>query len=357
MSQQLPTIRTLEFRWGHEIVARPVDWLWQPWLARGTIAVLDGDPGVGKSSVALDLAARVTTGQPFPGETAARQPAVALVIAMEDPLDTIVKPRLEAAGADMTRVALLGGVRETGPHGEVESILQIPRDLDLIVEKCQLHQPALLVVDPLFAVMGYDKRGRFIKANDDQGVRRLTSQLKRLAERHNLTIWLLRHLNKGASGSALRRGSGTIAIAGQARSVMIAAKDLNEPSACVLAMTKTNLATPPHSQRFRVIGKGAGSQIEWLGISDLSADDLVQPGSLEDREQRLLIAAKEFLEWALENGGRTWEDLVAAANEKGITEMTLRRGRKKLALVKEYVRRNHCVWRLRESGELPPLAF
>src|SRR5688572_19026292 len=124
MSDRPLTTRTLDFRWAHEITSRPVDWLWRPWLARGTVAVLDGDPGVGKSSLAFDFAARVSTGRPFPGEEAPREPAVAMVIAMEDPLDTVAKPRLENAGADMTRVALLGGVKEAGPHGETEAVMQ-----------------------------------------------------------------------------------------------------------------------------------------------------------------------------------------------------------------------------------------
>lgn len=146
MSQQPPTTRILDLRWAHEVVSRPVEWLWQPWLARGTIAVLDGDRGVGKSSLAFDLAARISAGRPFPGETEPRAPEVALVVAMEDPLDTVVKPRLENAGADMTRVALLGGVRESGPHGETESVLQLPRDLDLIADACALYRPALMVI-------------------------------------------------------------------------------------------------------------------------------------------------------------------------------------------------------------------
>jgi hypothetical protein len=345
MSDRTAPTRTLDFRWANEVVARPIDWLWQPWLARGTVAVLDGDPGVGKSSLALDLAARITTGKPFPGETASRDSAVAMILAMEDPLETVVKPRLEAASADMSRIALLGGVRENGPGSATESILQLPRDLDLIAEKCAQHRPALLIIDPLMAVLGLDQRGRFIKANDDQGVRKLTGQLKFLAERCNLVIWMLRHLNKGASGSALRRGSGTIAIAGQARSVMLAAGDPNDSTAHVLAMTKTNLAAIPPSWRFQLKGTGATSQVEWLGESELHADDLVQPIIAENKRADALLVAKDFLIEALECDGRPWEKLTAAAAGAGIAEITLRRAREALNLQKMRAGRGF-VWKL-----------
>src|SRR5205085_4520697 len=103
--------RALDLRWGTEVQTLAVDWLWEPWLARGVVAVLDGDPGLGKSSVALDLVARVTTARPFPGAdiAAPREPQTALVVAVEDSIERVVKPRLEAAGADLSRVVFLDG--------------------------------------------------------------------------------------------------------------------------------------------------------------------------------------------------------------------------------------------------------
>src|SRR5262249_46864163 len=138
-----------------------------------------------------------------------------------------------------------------------------------------------LVIDPLFAVMGLDRRGRFLKASDDQSVRRLTGELKQLAEEAALTILLIRHLNKNRRGSAVLRGSGSVAIAGQARAVLLAAMDPADPEARVLAMAKTNMGALPQSLRF-VIGEGQSSvgrcsQVEWLGTCDLTADDLLYP--------------------------------------------------------------------------------
>jgi hypothetical protein len=347
------TSRTLDLIWGHQIEAKPIDWLWEPWLARGAVSVLDGDPGVGKSSVTTDLAARLTAGRPLPLQAEGREPAVVLLVAMEDPLDRVAQPRFIAAGGDPTRVAFLGGVTEATAGGPLQSLIQLPRDLPLVADACRRLRPALLVIDPLFAVLGYDDRGRFIKSNDDQMVRQLTGRLKLLAEETCTAVVLVRHLNKSASGSALQRGSGTIGIAGQARSVLLAADDPEEDGVKVLAMTKTNLVARPPSLRYRLSGDGAASQVEWLGASHLTADDLVASEARRDRRADALLMAADFLEEALENGSRSWDDLVAAAGSKGIAEISLRRARAKIGLESERIRGNRVVWKL--PFRLPPL--
>jgi len=347
--------RTLEVRWGNEVQTVPIDWLWEGWLPRGVVAVLDGDPGLGKSSLALDLIARITTGREFPkGElgtpnselgTAVRDPRCCVVVALEDPIDKVVKPRLEAAGADVGWVAFLGGVREEGPDGQVADLLQLPRDLDLIVNLCRQVRPALLVIDPLFAVLGYDKRGRFIKANDDQSVRQLLARLKTLAEETETTILLIRHLNKASSGTALKRGSGTIAISGLARAALIVGRDPDDESKRVLAMVKSNFGIEPPSWRYALRGAGATSRVEWLGECELKPDDLVQSISAEKRASARLLEAQDFLETTLEDGAKPWEMLVEQAAAEGITERTLRRARVEMRLEK-FRWRNDVSWRL-----------
>lgn len=338
--------RQLEMRWAHQITTRSIDWLWKPWLARGVVSVLDGDPGVGKSMLTMDLVARLTTGRAMPLDGDSHPPQNCLVVALEDPLDSVVRPRLEAAGADLSSVAFLEGVKETGPGGSLEAVMQLPRDLDLITAETVRHQPALMVIDPLFAVLGLDKRGRCIKASDDQGVRQLTGQFKVLAERVGTHIMLVRHLNKASGGAAIKRGSGSIAITGQARSVLLAAKDPNNHECGILAMTKTNLAAMPKSIRYRITSDGLSSRLDCLGPCDATADELLSPGTTADYFKRAVTTAEDFLEVALQDGGRTWEDLVAMAAKEGIAEITLRRAREEKDLEKEFVAKHKCVWKL-----------
>jgi hypothetical protein len=251
-----------------------------------------------------------------------------------------------AAGADLTKVALLGGVKETGPDGENVASLQLPRDLGLIRAKCVEHHPALLVIDPLFAVLGYDEQGRYIKANDDQSVRRLTGKLKWLAEDLGITILLVRHLNKAMGGKAIKRGSGSIALSGQARAVMLAGCDPEATDSSVLAMVKTNLSPRPRSWRFRVVGSGAGNHIEWLNETDLTADDMTQPTAVDDEFRRhAAIRAKKFLLKVLTKRPLAWDELITLAREQEITEITLRRAREEMRLEKKWHNRN-CLWTL-----------
>jgi hypothetical protein len=339
-----PLSRRLDLQWGDTVEAKPIEWLWPEWLARGVLAVLDGDPGLGKSSVTLDLVARVTTGANFPQQAGAqRLPQCVLVAAPEDSIAHVVKPRLEAAGADLARVAFIKGVVETTAQGAETSNLQLPRDLDLVAKAVREYRPALLVIDPLFAVMGLDRRGRFLQASDDQSVRRLTGELKQLAEEAALTVLLIRHLNKNRRGSAVLRGSGSVAIAGQARAVLLAAKDPADPDARVLAMAKTNMGALPRSLRFAV-GEGRSSvgvcsQVEWLGACDLTADDLLYPPEVrgpggEEGSGGARGAARALLERLLAEGPKSWAELVTAGEDEGLTEGHLRGARQALGLVR-----------------------
>jgi putative DNA primase/helicase len=352
-----PLARKLELRWGDAVLARPIEWLWPDWLARGVLAVLDGDPGLGKSSVALDLVARVTTGVPFPGAAGSSAgPRRALVVALEDSVEHVVKPRLEAAGADLSRVGFIGGVMESTAHGPESYGLQLPRDLDLVAKVVREYRPALLVIDPLFAVMGLDRRGRFIRASDDQSVRRLTGELKTLAEEEALTVLLIRHLNKSRRGTAVLRGSGSVAIAGQARAVLLAAPDPEDANRRVLAMVKTNLGRLPRSLRFGVVeattAAGPCCRVEWDGKSDLTADDLLsppdRPAGDEDEEGGAYLLARAFLVRALADGPRTWAELVAAGKEEDLAEGTLRVARKEMKLVRSGMGPG-TRWRLRDG--------
>jgi hypothetical protein len=339
-----PLSRRLQLRWGDTVEAKAIEWLWPEWLPRGVLAVLDGDPGLGKSSVTLDLVARVTTGANFPHETGAqRPPQCVLVAAPEDSTAHVVKPRLEAAGADVARVAFVEGVVERTAQGEETCTLQLPRDLDLVAKAVREHRPALLVIDPLFAVMGLDRRGRFLKASDDQSVRRLTGELKQLAEEAALTVLLIRHLNKNRRGSAELRGSGSVAIAGQARAVLLAAKDPADPDARVLAMAKTNMGALPRSLRF-VVGEGRSSvgtcsQVAWLGTCDLTADDLLNPPQTreideDEDDEGAYGEARAFLVRLLAEGPKTWAEIVTAGRGEGLAQWTLRMVRQDLGLVR-----------------------
>jgi AAA domain len=367
--------RKLVREWASQIEETPIDWLWRPWIPRGVVSVVDGEPGSGKSALMFDLIARITTGRPMPladfkpidlnappgdlgqGEpnastiedrTSVRPPGKVLLVPLEDPIKSAVAPRLRAAGADIGKVIIFRKTAEVGQSAPAVSWapIQLPRDLDLIAAECAELRPELLIFDPFFAALGMDEKNRFIQINDEQSIRRVVARLKLLAEEFNIAIVLIRHLNKALGGSALLRGSGSIAIAAQARSVMLVAKEQLAPDRRILAMVKTNLDAMPCSLSFLSTRNSLGSTIQWMGPCEYTADELVRrmdgkaiPPAVQN--------AMNFLQTTLYGcNGCTWAELSELAARQGIPEITLRRARSEVRLEKKAKGKDIVVWSL-----------
>ena len=128
-----------------------VEWLWPSWLAFGKLALMDGDPGLGKSATTLDIAARVSAGRDFPDGTGeAREPAGVVLLSAEDGLADTIRPRLDAAGGEASRIVALATVPDENGH---ERLLSIPEDLPLIEKGIERVGARLVVVDPLMAFL------------------------------------------------------------------------------------------------------------------------------------------------------------------------------------------------------------
>src|ERR1019366_3264104 len=123
----------------------PVEWLWPGYLAGGSLAILDGDPGLGKSLVTLVLTARLTTGRPWPDGTPSPGPASVLLLCDED-YDNIVKPRLAAASADQARTFLWPRLA----NGE-DDLPRLPKDLGRLDVELEQTDARLLIIDPIMA--------------------------------------------------------------------------------------------------------------------------------------------------------------------------------------------------------------
>lgn len=274
-----------------------VEWLWEGRLPAGKLTVIDGDPGVGKSTLALGIAAAISVGgRWFDGSQAPL--GNVLLLSGEDGLADTVRPRLDAAGADPTRVHALTGVRflhEDGVRGERDPDLG---DIAAIEAAIWAHDVRLVIVDVLMAFLP-----RGVDSHKDQDVRAVLRRLKDLAESTGAAILLLRHLNKGAGGSALYRGGGSIGIVGAARMGYLAVKDPDDPARVILAATKCNVAELPTSLAYRLVGTDNGAaRIEWIEETEHTADELTGQRGLGDAEER--DAAAEFLrDYISQHGG------------------------------------------------------
>jgi len=294
-----------------EIASEPVDWLWRNRIACGKITVLDGDPGGGKSLVTIDIAARLSTGLPFPGETERRPPCSVVMLNAEDGEADTIRPRLEAAGAD---VSLVYTIKPNA--GSAAGPVSIPKDIERLREAVAESKARLLVIDPIMAFLSTG-----ICAHKDQDVRLALHPLKRLAESAGIAVILVRHLNKVAGPNPLYRGGGSIGIIAAARIGMVIANDPDNANRRVLAVSKINVGRFPASLSFAVNVAASGAPvIEWQGESPHTAQDLLAPVNHEFQSQ--LSAAKEFL---LEVLPASALDIQAQAKENGIAKATLRR--------------------------------
>ncbi len=188
-------------------------------LARGIplskLTIIDGDPGLGKSVLTLDLAARVSRGVEMPDGAAGRQGGVVLLTAEDGIRDTVV-PRLDAAGADRSRVLALDLV----PDAEGgQQLPRLPLDAPYIDAAVRRMGALLVVVDPLTAYLS-----ERINSHRDQDCRRALWPLTKLAEETGAAVVVVRHLNKGNASNPLYRGGGSIGIIGAARSGLLVAR-------------------------------------------------------------------------------------------------------------------------------------
>jgi len=274
-----------------EVTAQQIDWLWQKRIPLGKITILDGDPGMGKSLLAINIAACLSTGRPMPDGTPGKQGSV-ILIAPEDSAEDTIRPRMEAAGGDPSQVLLLNTVEcfDEKRLGIYERPFSLSRDLVDLEEAIKQRKAILVVLDPLMAVLG-----RNIDSSRDQDVREVFTPLAQLAERTGCAILIIRHLNKGSSDNILYRGSGSIGIIAAARIGLLVAHDPDDEQKRVFATIKNNLSKIAPNLTYQVVENELGvPYIQWLGENHYNTSTLLRPGmNLSFERQEIFRVLKE----------------------------------------------------------------
>jgi hypothetical protein len=321
-----------------EIQPEPVQWLWPGRIPFGKVTVLEGDPDNGKSCVAMDIGARATTGRLMPNVFDGDPiPADIIYLTAEDGLSDTVRPRFEAAGADMRRVHVLN----------IEDLPELDdKGMAALEEQIRATNAKLLVLDPLSAFLP-DK----VDSHNDKSIRKALTPLAALADRTGVAVLVIRHLNKSGGSNPKYRGGGSIGILGAARSALLAAPDPDDAERKVLAIVKHNLATPAPSLAYRLIETSEAVRIptvavSWLGPTEHTANDLLaEPESNEERTKS--EEAEEWLRDALAGGPVLADDLYEAARKVGISGRTLKRVRKKVATTVKGGMKEGWMWTLK----------
>jgi len=313
--------------WVGDIERREVRWLWPGMIPFGKVTIIEADPDQGKSTISLDLAARLATGRPMPDGHPVESAAVILMSAEDDAGDTVA-PRLDAARGGKAPIYLLDEVVRLNAAGaEVRSDALLLRDIDYIEESIVGMAAKLLIVDVLTAFLDPG-----IDAYKDQDVRRVLRPYRDVAERTDCAIVFIRHLKKGG-GKAIYRGGGSIAISGAGRSVLVCGPDPNDESGAtrVLAAVKGNNAREKLAYSYRLTNAAPDvgwdvARVDWLGRSTVTADDLSAP--YEDDAGELETAC-DFVRDTLRVPTPA-KELERLARDAGISDATLKRARKKL---------------------------
>ena len=296
-----------------------VSWLWDGRIPAGKVVTLDGDPGLGKSTLALTLAAVVSTGGTWPDGSKCDHPGDIVLLSAEDGLADTVRPRADAAGADVTRFHAVRGVT-------LEDGTLVPPTLADVAQLAELVRQTgarLLIVDVLMAYLptGTD-------SHKDQDIRRVLSRLSAMAENTGCTVLLLRHLNKAKGSDPMYRGGGSIGIVGAARAGMLVAADPDDPDIRVLASTKSNLGRPPSSLTYRLADTGTGvARVEWIGTDERDARTLLADTGRDGDEDdnSILGIVRAYL---TECGGKApANDVLKHTRSAGLSDNSVKKAR------------------------------
>lgn len=323
-----------------------IEWLLYPFIPFGKVTIIQGDPGEGKTTMVLQIIAKLTRGEPILlnkksqkeaqqdseenlkqevlSQDNPMQPVNVIYQTAEDGLGDTIKPRLLAAGADCSRVLVID---------DREQPLTM---LDVRLEEAIMQTKARMVVlDPIQGFLGTDVDMH--RANE---IRPLMKRMAVLAEKYHCAIILIGHMNKNSNGKSSYRGLGSIDFQAAARSVLIVGRLKDEPETRVMCHVKSSLAPEGKSVAFR-LDKETGFQ--WIGEYDISADDLLS-GDARGQKSRI---AKEFLLDILADGGMAQKKIEEEASKQGIKKKTLRNAKQELE-IDSVKRGNQWFWILSE---------
>ena len=292
-----------------EVQSEDVEWLWEPYIPLGKISIIQGDPGNGKTTMALAIAAAVTTGMALSGGRGT-SPASVIFQSAEDGLADTIKPRLEQLGADCERVHIID---------EDEESLSLS---DERIEQAIVKMGAkLFILDPLQAYLGG------ADMHSANGVRPLMKALGAIAERTECAIVIIGHLNK-KGGKSQYRGLGSIDIYAAARSVLTVGKvDMDEHLRAVVH-NKSNLAPPGASLAFEL---DPHTGFRWCGEVEITIDELLSGRKQAPESQA--SKAKRLIESALAQGPVLAADMFQMAEEQSISAKTLNRAKDVLGVI------------------------
>lgn len=287
-----------------------IQWIWYPYIPRGKVTIIQGDPGEGKTTFVLAMIALLTKGEPLPESEIGGEPISVIYQTAEDGLADTIKPRLLAAGADCERVLVID-----------ESAYELTLSDERLGQAIKQTGAKLIVLDPLQAYLGGDVDMH--RANE---IRPIFKRLCLMAEHNNCAVVLIGHMNKMQGTKSAYRGLGSIDFRAAARSVLVVGRLKDEPTIRIVAHDKSSLAPEGKSIAFAL---DPDSGFQWKGYCETSVDELLSgKGSLLSKTSQ----AENLLRELLSDGEILSDEVMSKAAELGISERTVKIAKQNLGV-------------------------
>ena len=293
-----------------EIQSQEVAWLWFPFIPYGKLTIVQGDPGDGKTTLVLNIAAKLSKGEGLDSKMKLTEPLNVIYQSAEEGLADTVKPRLETAGANCENISVI--------DESIKSLSMIDERLEEAVIRTKAK---LLILDPIQAYLGGG-----MDMNRANEARDMTKRLSLLAEKYKCAILLIGHMNKAGGNKAAYRGMGSIDFFAVARSVLLVGRIEGEPDLRAVVQIKNNLAAFGHSKAFRLTETG----FEWIGDYEITADEVL--GGIAPKVNKLEQAKKMLRELAETSTSVQSSEIFDMAEDLNISKRTLENAKKELGI-------------------------
>lgn len=299
-----------------DVVSKEVEWLWYPYIPYGKITIIEGDPGEGKTTLVLKLAAALSRGLPLPcDDDKEYEPIHIIYQTAEDGIEDTIKPRLEKAGADCSMIRVID-----------ETVKELSMTDDRLEQAIIETKERLIILDPIQAYIGATVDMH--RANE---IRPVLKHLGIIAEKHNCAIILIGHMNKASGSKSTYRGLGSIDIQATARSVLLVARLRDKPNIRIMAHDKSSLAPAGDAIGFEMTEDNG---MVCIGPYDITIDELLSGN--EGREKKKLDIAENFIkEYFGSNKVIPSNEIMMEAAKRSIKRNTLLSAKKKLGITSD----------------------